>query len=275
MLVREWPSRSHAKRCAEQNKPRYARGACAALPSVYSRDEWLGDGVHGEKWRDTSVRFTGPVVRDAQQAFAENWQEAGGALLPIAEFPDEPRDGATRIAFVASTASQTITRAERLTLLAIAAAHHRLWVTNAYFVPSNDVVKLLERKAASGIDVRIRVPGDHDDSKGRSCSADATCCYRARRDPRCDRANELRSLATLSASAGSSAARSTRRRAPTKSSSAAAVPAASSAARCCCRVSASIVASRPAAARSRYVGSRSVRAFKDWSWSALVRARCW
>ncbi len=29
----------------------------------------------------------------------------------------------------------------------------------------------------------------------------------------------------------------------------------------------------PAAARSRYVGSRSLRACKDWSWSAVVRAR--
>jgi len=150
--------RDHRKIVVIDGVIAYTGGHCV-------RDEWLGDGVSGEAWRDTSVRFTGPAVRQAHQAFAENWQEAGGALLPVTAFPEQPHDGATRIAFVSSTASQNITRAERLTLLAIAAAHHRLWITNAYFVPSNDIVKLLERKAASGVDVRVLVPGDHDDSK--------------------------------------------------------------------------------------------------------------
>lgn len=129
------------------------------------RDEWLGDGIHGEKWRDTSVRFTGPAVRDAHQAIAENWQEAGGKLLAASAFPAQPTDGTSRVAFVSSTASPNVTRAERLTLLAITAAHQRLWITNAYFVPSTDVLALLEKKAAAGVDVRILVPDEHDDSK--------------------------------------------------------------------------------------------------------------
>lgn len=129
------------------------------------RDEWLGDGVHDEQWRDTSVRFTGPAVREAHQAIAENWQEAGGKLLGASAFPAQPTDGASRVAFVSSTASPNVTRAERLTLLSIAAAHDRLWITNAYFVPSNDVMAMLERKAAAGVDVRILVPDEHDDSK--------------------------------------------------------------------------------------------------------------
>lgn len=129
------------------------------------RDEWLGDGVHGEKWRDTSVRFTGPAVRDAHQAIAENWQEAGGKLLASSAFPAQPTDGAVRVAFVSSTASPNVTRAERLTLLMITAARKRLWITNAYFVPSTDVITLLKKKAAAGVDVRILVPDEHDDSK--------------------------------------------------------------------------------------------------------------
>ena len=129
------------------------------------RDNWLGDGVHGEAWRDSNVRFTGPAVHDAQQAFAENWQEAGGALLPDTAFPAPDASGPATAAFVASTASPVVTRAERLSQLVIAAATRRLWITNAYLVPSRAIFELLLSKARSGVDVRILVPGIKSDSK--------------------------------------------------------------------------------------------------------------
>lgn len=138
-------------------------GAVAIIGGFGVRDDWMGDGVTG--WRDTNVRFTGKAVRGAQQAFAENWQEAGGKLLPVAAFPTPPDDGRSRLAFVASTASPEVTRAERLIQILAAAAHHRLWIANAYFAPSKAILAVIERKARSGVDVRLLVPGDHDDSK--------------------------------------------------------------------------------------------------------------
>jgi cardiolipin synthase len=129
------------------------------------RDNWLGDGVHDEAWRDSNVRFTGPAVRDAQQGFAENWQEAGGALLPDAAFPAAEASGPVTAAFVTSTASPVVTRAERLSQLVIAAATRRLWITNAYLVPSHAIFEQLLAKARAGVDVRILVPGIKSDSK--------------------------------------------------------------------------------------------------------------
>jgi cardiolipin synthase A/B len=129
------------------------------------RDNWLGDGVHDEAWRDSNVRFTGPAVRDAQQAFAENWQEAGGALLPEAAFPAPNTTGPATAALVTSTASPVVTRAERLSQLVIAAARRRLWIANAYLVPSRAIFELLLSKARDGVDVRILVPGVKSDSK--------------------------------------------------------------------------------------------------------------
>ncbi len=150
--------RNHRKIFVIDGLVAYTGGHCI-------RDEWLGDGVHDEQWRDTSVRFTGPAVREAHQAIAENWQEAGGKLLNASAFPAQPTDGAVRVAFVSSTASPNVTRAERLTLLTIAAAHKRLWITNAYFAPSSNVIETLKHKAAMGVDVRILVPDEKDDSK--------------------------------------------------------------------------------------------------------------
>nr|MDQ3365135.1 phospholipase D-like domain-containing protein [Myxococcota bacterium] len=62
-------------------------GAVAITGGFGIRDNWLGDGAHAESWRDANVLFSGPAVSDAQQAFAENWQEAGGALLPPETLP--------------------------------------------------------------------------------------------------------------------------------------------------------------------------------------------
>jgi cardiolipin synthase len=128
------------------------------------RDSWLGDGIHEGKWRDTSVLFSGPAVSDAQQAFAENWQETGGTLLPNEAFPPAAADGPASAVFVSSTGA-VVTRAERLIQLLIASARQRIWIANAYFVPSHGILELLIHKAAEGLDVRILAPGKTSDSK--------------------------------------------------------------------------------------------------------------
>ncbi|MFL5452141.1 MAG: phospholipase D-like domain-containing protein [Myxococcales bacterium] len=128
-------------------------------------DKWLGDARDEDHWRDTNVRVEGTAVSDMQEAFAEDWQEAGGGLLPPGDFPDQPKDGSVAAAFVRSTASPVVTRAERLTQLAIDSAHQRLLIENAYFVPGKPVLELLGRRAKEGVDVRLLVPGRQSDSK--------------------------------------------------------------------------------------------------------------
>jgi cardiolipin synthase A/B len=138
-------------------------GVRAIVGGFGIRDSWLGDGIHDEKWRDSSVIFSGPSVADAQQTFAENWQEAGGALLPTQAFPSVAPNGQARAAFVSSTGA-ALTRAERLTQLLIAAATSRIWISNAYFVPTRGIAEQLRQKALAGVDVRILVPGKRSDS---------------------------------------------------------------------------------------------------------------
>jgi cardiolipin synthase len=140
-------------------------GKVAVTGGFGIRDNWLGDGVHQEGWRDENVRFAGPAVAGAQQAIAENWQEAGGALLPLTAFPELTAAGPASAAFISSTASPNVTRSERLTQLMIVAARKRLWIANAYFIPSPAILDLLGRKAASGVDVRLLAPGRKSDSK--------------------------------------------------------------------------------------------------------------
>lgn len=124
---------------------------------------WLGDGRAEEEWRETSVRFTGPAVRDLQVAFARDWSASGGALLPDVDLPALSTTGPVPAAFVSSAPVVGVTNAERLTVLMFTAARKRLWISNAYFTPSKPLLQLLERKRQEGVEIRVLAPGPvHD-----------------------------------------------------------------------------------------------------------------
>jgi cardiolipin synthase len=137
-------------------------------------DRWLGEAQDEDHWRDTNVRVEGKAVADMQEAFTEDWEEATGEVLPGPIFPKETtapesvglkEPGKALAAFVRSTASPIVTRSERLSQLYVSAAHKRLWIANAYFVPGKAVLELLAKRAAAGVDVRLLVPGRQSDSK--------------------------------------------------------------------------------------------------------------
>jgi cardiolipin synthase A/B len=145
-------------------------------------DKWLGNGVRPDEWRDTNVRFTGPAVAQLQATFAAGWAEARGVLLAGKEFfdlddapvVDGEETGGALAGLLHTAPTIGSTAAERLLVLTIAGARERLWVTNAYFVPDDDFVKLLVEAAVRGVDVRVLTAGDASDVKttlyaGRGC----------------------------------------------------------------------------------------------------------
>jgi cardiolipin synthase len=131
-------------------------------------DKWLGDGRHEGQWRDTNVRFTGPSVNQLQATFAKGWAEATGELLTGNElFPetDTAPAGPMRATLLHTAPTIGSTAAERLLALSIAAARHTLYISNSYFVPDDDFVRLLREAARRGVDVRILTPGKLNDVK--------------------------------------------------------------------------------------------------------------
>lgn len=130
-------------------------------------DKWDGDGLHDDppQWRDSNVMVRGPVVAQMQQAFAEEWEEVTGSLLPATSFPEIPPQGPTTAAFVTSVENSVVTKNERLTQLFIASAKKRIWIANAYFLPSQPILDLLARKAHAGVEVRILAAGERTDTR--------------------------------------------------------------------------------------------------------------
>ncbi|MDQ2695381.1 MAG: phospholipase D-like domain-containing protein [Pseudomonadota bacterium] len=129
-------------------------------------DCWLGDGRHPGQWRETGVRMQGPVVDQLQVAFIANWAEATGDLLlgsGIISLHDFAPHGRQEAGIMYSAPSVGSTNVERFFVLSIAAARRRLWITNAYFVPSKDFHRLLGDAARRGVDVRVLAPGASSD----------------------------------------------------------------------------------------------------------------
>ena len=132
-------------------------------------DKWLGRGRRDREWRETNVRVSGPAVIQLQAAFIAKWAEAVGALLaderllPASDTPRVDSVSGIEAALVYSPPLTGSTTAERLLALSIAGARRRLYITNAYFVPQTDFVRLLTDAARRGVDVRILTNGPRSD----------------------------------------------------------------------------------------------------------------
>lgn len=117
-------------------------------------DRWEGDGRSPGSWRDTSVRFTGPAVRQLRAAFSTLWTEATGDLL-VPSDPAADADGPHTAGFVHVSPGAGSSTAERLLALSAAGARERCFISSGYFAPDDGQVALLTGAAARGVDVRV------------------------------------------------------------------------------------------------------------------------
>jgi cardiolipin synthase len=154
-------NRSHARIVVVDGRVGYTGGFGLA-------DYWQGDGHSPEHWRESNVRFEGPTVAQLQAAFASGWAEATGELLtgdvffPRASF-SEP--GSVQAGLMHTLPTVGSTPAERFMLLSIAGARKSLYIANSYFVPDDDLRRLLKRAAKRGVDVRVLTAGPTTDIK--------------------------------------------------------------------------------------------------------------
>lgn len=114
-------------------------------------------------WRDLSLRIEGPAVAQLQRLFLGHWKSGGGEPIDQAGFfPDLPvRDGEI-VRIIGSSPQQQISRFYVTLISAIRSAERRVWLTTAYFVPTDEELEALEEAAERGVDVRLMLPADSD-----------------------------------------------------------------------------------------------------------------
>ena len=135
-------------------------GAVAFLGGMNLTDEYAAVSEGGKGWHDVQLEIEGPEVRDLVTLFAQTWvQEEDDPLFP-AGWPLSPSgnpDGML-VAAIGSDHRRNRKAIGNAYYHAVLKARRRIWITNAYFVPSLRLHRALRRAAARGVDVRILAP---------------------------------------------------------------------------------------------------------------------
>jgi cardiolipin synthase len=115
------------------------------------------------RWRDTDIQIKGPAVAEFQKLFLETWlTQKGPKLSERNYFPDLKEEGNALVRVVASTPGQTNRIPFVVYVSAITFAAHSIHMTNAYFIPDDQILKALTDAASRGVDVKIILPGITD-----------------------------------------------------------------------------------------------------------------
>ena len=136
-------------------------------------DKWLGDGVHGDCWRDCMVEVHGPIAANLQSAFTSLWTHVTGEMLVGEEFygPAEESDGddaglpGEPISWHVGVVSSPSTEAHpmrALFWLSFRAACERIYITNPYFVPDEALLLAVTSACDRGVTVELFVSEEGD-----------------------------------------------------------------------------------------------------------------
>ena len=140
-------------------------GHVAFTGGVGLDDQWMGNAEDKDHWRDTMVRFEGPVARLMEGAFAENFVETLGPVTPVVDAPEQvpasPLDSAMVLRSSPTGGSNDL---KRLYLLSIAAARRTLDICSPYLVTDESTEWALAEARRRGVKVRILVEGDLTDA---------------------------------------------------------------------------------------------------------------
>jgi len=144
-------------------------GRVAYTGGVAVADSWLGNARNSNEWRDMMFRVEGSMAAHLQAAFAEVWELGTGEILSGDKFyPPPPAAGGggrqlRYIPFVSAPSVDTFGM-ENLVLLSLGAANKSINMVTPYFLPDRSMRTLLCAKARSGVEVRVLLPNDYNDS---------------------------------------------------------------------------------------------------------------
>ncbi len=120
----------------------------------------------GAGWRDTHVVMRGPVTAQLDDLFRETWHACGGrsyGRYPAVSFDSVASTPVLAAALKSDHAGQRTT-IRRHYIHAIDRARERIYIANAYFVPSRQMTRSLCRAGRRGVEVRLLLPNlEHND----------------------------------------------------------------------------------------------------------------
>jgi cardiolipin synthase A/B len=112
----------------------------------------------GDGWRDTAIKITNANITDLQLAFDSAWNHSTISERLRQVFQHIKTDPLIRLNY-----GRHRRRVLYKNLLRqLRSSQRRIWITNAYFVPDNFLLRKLKEAALRGVDVRILLPYKSD-----------------------------------------------------------------------------------------------------------------
>lgn len=115
-------------------------------------------------WKDVSIHFTGPVVRQLESVFIEDWHVETGETLDTEHLftLDQKFHGTSCIQTVPSGPSYQTENYQRLIIASIIGAQEQITITTPYLIPDVGMLQALEVATLRGVKVRLVVPAKSD-----------------------------------------------------------------------------------------------------------------
>lgn len=112
---------------------------------------------YADSWRDTHLRVEGPSLKELTNAFADFWNYYKPKRHP--RLPDPgAREWEARVRAVVNLPHRMLFPIRGLYLDAIDRATTNIYITQAYFLPDEDMVDALIDAVDRGVEVRVLVP---------------------------------------------------------------------------------------------------------------------
>lgn len=129
-------------------------------------DEYLGKDIKFGYWRDTHIKFKGSAVNDLNLRFLADWKYATKediSLEEILEVNEEKSNDNIGMQIVSSGPNLSDKYEIKMAYLKmIQKAKKYLYIQSPYLIIDNSISDSLKLAAASGVDVKIMIPGKGD-----------------------------------------------------------------------------------------------------------------
>ncbi|TAK91797.1 MAG: cardiolipin synthase [Burkholderiaceae bacterium] len=118
---------------------------------------------NGPPWRDTHLQLEGPVVGELQKLFLNTWaRQKADPLAPRTYFPPLTNKGSEIVRAIGSAPEAPYNLIYATFISAINSAESAVHITNAYFVPDQQLRTALINAAQRGVDVKLILPSTTD-----------------------------------------------------------------------------------------------------------------
>jgi len=164
-------------------------------------DDWLGQGMEPDQWRDAMFKYGGALARATQDQFNALWRQTDGEILTGPDFyptagaagaahhdaSARSENGAVDSTLVAADSSVAAPAESEpsswfvplfhspvpdlsadlydLIWLSITAARDHIYIATPYMVPDDDILDALMDAARRGVRVEVLMPGPYTDAK--------------------------------------------------------------------------------------------------------------